>query len=87
MLFALGMVGGVRMKVGDLVRNKHTVIDTPADEQGIVIEVQRTEWTNNLHNHALGAYFVRVVWFSAVFTGEYESWMDSDDLEVLNEDR
>jgi hypothetical protein len=68
------------MKVGDLVRNIHTVIGGPLDERGIVIEIQTSKWSDN---SALGAYFVLVAWIPLLLTGEYESWMDSDDLEVI----
>ena len=69
------------MKVGDLVRNKHTVIDTPADERGIVVEVERTkeggQWSHPPE------YFARVVWVDCADGRDYETWMDCDDLEVV----
>ena len=71
------------MKVGDLVRNKHTVFDGPADERGIIVEVQRAKWSNEAPSK--GHWFVRVVWFNNCVVGEYETWMDGDDLEVVNE--
>ena len=70
------------MRVGDLVRNKHTVIDSPADERGIVVEVERTKEGGQWSPHEM---FARVVWFN--FGSDYESWMDCDDLEVINETR
>ncbi len=65
------------MKIGDLVRNKHTVVDTPADERGIVVEVahypDEEPWNP----------FARVVWVDCADGRDYETWMDCDDLEVV----
>ena len=59
------------MKVGDLVRNIHTVRGSDADEHGIVVEQAKK-----------GFRLVKVMWFPNGLV-EYMTWMDIGDLEVL----
>ena len=61
------------MKVGDLVRNIHTVRGSEADEHGIIVE-DREGWDD--------PDLVKVMWFPNGLV-EYMTWMDKDDLEVL----
>ena len=63
------------MCVGDLVRNKHTVRGSEADEHGIIVEQAVDGW--------VGQPMVKVMWFPNGLV-EYMTWMDKDDLEVLN---
>ena len=60
------------MKLGDLVRNKHTVRGSEADEHGIIVGVGE-----------ITEAVVKVMWFPNGLV-EYMTWMDKDDLEVLN---
>ena len=62
------------MKLGDLVRNIHTVRGGEADEHGIVV---------GYDPYGYGAGLVKVMWFPNGLV-EYMTWMDTDDLEVLN---
>ncbi len=74
------------MKVGDLVRNIHTVRGSEADEHGIIVGLslskvssQRTKfWWREKDGNDL----VKVMWFPNGLV-EYMTWMDKDDLEVL----
>jgi len=66
------------MNVGDLVRNIHTVRGGEADERGIVVEAQRSQGDDPMSDYD---YLVRVVWFSG--DSDYETWMDTDDLEII----
>ena len=62
------------MKVGDLVRNIHTVLGGSADDRGVIVEKgNRNDW------------IVRVVWHNT--TEIYQTWMDCSDLEVVSEGR
>ena len=62
------------MKVGDLVRNIHTMIGGLADDRGVIVEKgSRNDW------------IVRVVWHNS--TEVYQTWMDCSDLEVVSESR
>ena len=63
------------MKVGDLVRNIHTVRGGEADEHGIIVGYAC--WDED------GDGLVKVMWFPNGLV-EYMTWMDTDDLEVLN---
>jgi len=59
------------MKVGDLVRNIHTVRGGEADEHGIIVGKTRA-----------GDDHVKVMWFPNGLV-EYMTWMDIGDLELL----
>ena len=65
------------MKVGDLVRNIHTVRGGEADDHGIIVCI--IAFVTDQH--------VKVMWFPRSDLVEYMTWMDTDDLEVLNESR
>ena len=67
------------MKVGDLVRNIHTMRGGKADDHGIIVFRQHDECSDDQH--------VKVMWFPRSDLVEYMTWMDTDDLEVLNESR
>ena len=63
------------MKVGDLVRNKHTVLGSISDERGVVIKIDdMPHWDD---------YIVLVVWHNS--TEIYKTWMETQDLEVVSE--
>ena len=64
------------MKIGDLVRNKHTVRGSEADEHGIIVEQAVDGW--------VGQPMVKVMWFPNGMV-EYMTWMDTGDLEALCE--
>ena len=68
------------MKVGDLVRNIHTVRGGEADEHGIIVGNDQLSSLPCLRGH------VKVMWFPNGLV-EYMTWMDTDDLEVMNESR
>ena len=66
------------MKVGDLVRNVHTVFGSISDERGIVLELIKA-------THNIPADCVRVVWHNSMEI--YQAWMARGDLEVISESR
>ena len=63
------------MKVGDLVRNKHTVLGSISDERGVVVKTHDMPPWND--------YIVCVVWHNS--TEVYKTWMERQDLEVVSE--
>ena len=69
------------MEIGDLVRNKHTVRGSDADENGIVVDLPTEGYQSQWEN------LVKVMWFPRCDLVEYMTWMDTGDLEVLNESR
>ena len=68
------------MKIGDLVRNIHTVRGGEADEHGIIVGYG-DGYGGTMSN------LVKVMWFPRCDLVEYMTWMDTGDLEVLNESR
>ncbi len=64
------------MKVGDLVRNKHTVLGSISDERGVVVKIVP---------HYRDNFIVLVAWHNS--TEIYKTWMETQDLEVLSEGR
>ena len=66
------------MKLGDLVRNIHTVRGSEADEHGIIVE-----YAENPMYPVEPEPFVKVMWFPKGFV-EYMTWMDTSDLEGRN---
>ena len=83
------------MRVGDLVRNIHTVRGGEADEHGIIVDdsgrinpiYQRNEQGEfKESSDRFNDQHVKVMWFPKGLV-EYMTWMDTDDLEVINETR
>ena len=61
------------MKNGDLVRNRHTVRGSDADEHGIIVDDDGLDDEQPM---------VKVMWFPKGFV-EYMTWMDTKDLELI----
>ena len=62
------------VKVGDLVRNKHTVLGSISDERGVVVKID--------NKRLLDDFIVLVVWHNS--TEVYKTWMEPQDLEVVS---
>ena len=66
------------MKIGDLVRNIHTMRGGEADEHGIIVGLSVELWVEADFPDG----HVKVMWFPNGLV-EYMTWMNTDDLEVL----